>query len=198
MEWLKKNIIGVLIVAVLLILLAFATGLLVKNWPLITFDNEFKITDVFSIIFSIALALLIPYFIKYFIEKGSKVNEMILGEVERYRDHLELTHSRFFSIYQSEKITDENKSELNIYCEMLDSKFEILSTVLKERCKEGADKYVEELKTNQIEFWRALTSIEINSLEVKAIHPTTFMKEIKCHQNITDTIMKINLFVTSY
>jgi len=198
MDILKRNIIWVIIISVILIGLAFGTGLLVKNWPLITLDSKFKITDILNIIFSVSIALLIPVYIKYFIDKGSKVNGMVLGEIERYRNHLDQTHERFFTIYQSGKISDDNKAEINIYCEMLDAKFETLASVLKERCKEAADKFIEELKTNQIQFWRGLTNIEINSSEVISIHPTTLTHEVKYHQNLTDTIVKINLFVTNY
>lgn len=197
-DFFKRNIIWVIIISLLLIGLAFGTGLLVKNWPIITLDREFKISDILNIVFSVIIALLIPIYIKYFIDKGSKVNEMILGEIERYRNHLDQTHERFFIIYQSGNISDDNKAEINIYCEMLDAKFETLKTVLKERCKEASDKFIDELKTNQIKFWRGLTNIEINSAEVISIHPTTLTNEVKCHQNLTDTIVKINLFVTNY
>ncbi|WP_299799782.1 hypothetical protein [uncultured Maribacter sp.] len=195
-EYLKKHIIWVLVFGIILMGLFFVTGLLVKNWPYITLDTEFKITDVLNIILTVAVALLIPVYIKYFIDQGSKVSEMVLGEVTRYRDHLELMHQRFFAIYQSGAITDANKSEINIYCEMLDSKFEILTTILETRSNNRVGPLIEELKTNQIEFWRALTNIEINSAAVGAIHPNTFVKGVKCHQNLTETIMKINLAVT--
>ncbi len=197
-DYLKKHIIWVIVFGFLLVGLAFGAGLLVKNWPLLTLDTEFKISDVIDVVISVIIALLIPVYIKYFIDKGSKVNEMILSEIERYRTHLDQTHERFFAIYQSGTLTDDNKAEINIYCEMLDAKFETLTSVLKERCKEAADKFVEELKTNQIKFWRGLTNIEINSADVTSIHPTTLTKEVKYHQNLSDTVVKIKLFVTNY
>lgn len=195
---LKENIIWVIIGFSVLTILSFGAGFLIKDWPLVEVDRQIKITEIIDISFTFLLALLIPLYIKYFIEKGNKVNEMVLDEVKRYRDHLELTHQRFFTIYQSKSINEDNKSELNVYCEILDSKFEVLSTVLKERCKEKAETLIEELKNNQIKFWKTLTSIEINSIEVTSIHPITFSKEIKCHQDITETIMKINLLITEY
>jgi hypothetical protein len=195
---LKEKIIWVIIVFSVLIILSFGAGFLIKDWPLVQVDREIKITEIIDISFTVLLALLIPLYIKYFIEKGNKVNEMVLDEVKRYRDHLELTHQRFFTIYQSKSINEDNKSELNVYCEILDSKFEVLSTILKERCKEKSENLIEELKNNQIKFWKTLTSIEINSIEVTSIHPITFSKEIKNHQDITETIMKINLLITEY
>ena len=81
---------------------------------------------------------------------------------------------------------------------MLDSKFEILSTILKERCKGDAEIHINDLKNNQIEYWRILTSIEINSLAISEIHPNTYLKEVKCHEHLTKTIVKINLLLTNY
>jgi len=196
-HWAKKHIIWILILSIILIVLSFGMGLLVRDWPLIKMDYEFKITDVLGIAFSILLAVLIPVYIKHFIDRGNKVNEMVLDEVTRYREHVELIHQRFLSLFQSARISPHNKAELTVLCELLDFKFEILEAILKSRCGNSADSLISELKINQIQFWKSLTSNGIMAISVAAISPTTLIFEGKCHQDVIATVVRINMMVTN-
>lgn len=197
-KWLQQKIIGVLIVSILLVGSSFLIGLLVKDWPLVTINHSVTITDVGNIIFTVTLAILIPLYIKYFIDNGNKVNEMVLNEVSVYRNQLDQINQRFHSINNSNMLTNNNKTELNLLCEILDAKLEVLEKVLNKRCKTGAVKLIKKLKERHIEYWKVLTGTEINSESISSIHPIVVKNEIKGHQNITDVIIDINLFVTNY
>lgn len=197
-ERLRNNIIWVLVIAVVLIGVAFGVGFLVRDWPLITVDREFKIIEVLSLGFSIVLAFLIPFYINHFVDKANKVNDVVINEIDRYRDHLEEMHQRFLNINRSETLSDENKTELNVLCELLDTKFEVLNKIVKDRCKERADEKLTAIKDAHILYWRVLTGIGINSPDVTEIHPVIVVSEVQTYGELTEKIASLSLFMTNY
>lgn len=195
---LKDNVIWLLVISCVLIVLSFGLGLMVRDWPLLEIDRTIQIADSISIAMSVLLAILIPVYIKYFIETGNRVNEMALSEIVRYRNQIDEIHHRFYSIYQTGRITNSQKAELNVLCDILDAKYEAVKTIVTERCKSNAEKLLNDLMMAQIEFWKCLTGAPINSARIRSISPQTLSDEIQFNQAIIDIIIKLKLLVTKY
>lgn len=182
---------------IIIIVISFGVGLYVRDWPIIKMDYEFKITDVINIGISIIIAILVPFFIKYFVERGNKVNQIVIDEIIRYRNHLDLIQERFLNFYQSNSLTSQNKTEISILYEILDSKIQILEEVINNTCKSrNSSALINELKQKHIELWRTLTGVRINNSLITAISPSTFSTGVRQHQEVVDVIVKINLMLS--
>ena len=195
-QFIKNNPIWVIIIFSIFIGSAFGLGLFIRDWPILVFDKKASITDILNTFFTVILALLIPLYIKYFIERGNKVNEIVVNELHRYREQLEYINERFLAINHSGNISSENKSELVVLCEILDGKYETVNLVFEEKCKNNSVQLRQKLLTNHIRYWKLLTGIEVNISSVTFIQPTAFKKGIECYNSISDLLVRINLEVT--
>jgi hypothetical protein len=194
-DFIRRNPAWFLTIAILISIIAFGIGLFIKNWPLVKFDNETKITDLIGIILTITLAFLIPIFIKHYVDKRDKINDVILDEVERYREHLDITHNRFLEFYKGNIITSSNKDELVILCDLFDARIDLLKTVVNRKYELALKSKLIELSTKHIEYWKILTNETINSRTVNSIAQTTFQNEVQKHQDISEIITDIKIIV---
>jgi hypothetical protein len=194
-DFIRRNPVWFLSIAILTSIIFLGIGLFVKNWPLVKFDVETKITDLIGIILTIILAFLIPVFIKHYIDKRDKINDVILDEIERYREHLDLIHNRFLEFYKDNIITSSNKDELVILCDLFDARIGLLEKVVNKKYELAVRFKFNELSTKHIEYWEILTNESINSITVNSITQTTFQNEVHKHQDISEIITEIKIIV---
>ncbi|CAL2056620.1 hypothetical protein [Tenacibaculum sp. 190524A05c] len=199
MDWykiIKENIILHVLLVSILVLFSFCAGLFIKNWPILMLDKQIKITEVLGLGISVILAILIPVYLESVISRGKKKDETVLREVEKYREDVGVIQSRFLSFYQNGNLTSNNKTELFVLSEVLDSKFHSLDKMIKKRFYNKASESLDALKEKHIELWRVLTAEDILSEGVDNINDDMFEKGIRSYQNVEESIIKIIDFIT--
>ncbi len=155
MKYLKK------LIPVLFLFFGIFIGFLIKNYPLIKFNNEIKIYEVLNLLLTATIGFSIPFFIKKWIEdsrqvKNNLIEELkdLLKEVERIKDKIKFCYSR-------DSISQDDKDEINFLFEQSDMKFNCLEEVLISTYDIETKTLRTDLKDFYINYWKFVTGAEV-------------------------------------
>lgn len=152
-----------IILLVLLFIGGMATGYFFKNYPLIQFNKELKIYEVFNLILTASIGIFLPFFIKRWIEdsrqiKNNLIEELrdVLKETERIKDKVKFCYSR-------NSILQGDKDEINFLFEQSDRKFNCLDELLVSSYDSETKTIRTEIKNIYMSYWKCVTSTEVMS-----------------------------------
>lgn len=180
------------ILIALLFLIGIAIGFFVKNYPIIEFNKEIKIYEVFNLLLTATIGLFIPFFIKRWIEDSRQVkNNLIeelkdtLREAERIKDKIKFCYSR-------NAISSSDKDEVNSLFEQSDIKFSCLDELFVTTYDSETKAIRAELKDIYMAYWKCVTGGELMTSKFMVVsedffrrHNESFSRfEIKIKQTI--------------
>jgi len=176
----------------LLFLGGVAIGYFVKNYPIIEFNKELKIYEVFNLLLTATIGLSIPFFIKRWIEDSRQIKNNLIEELKDTLKETERIKDKIKFCYSRDSISQSDKDEINYLFEQSDSKFNCLEELFVSTFDAETKTIRTEIKTIYMAYWKCVTGGELmNSKFVKISedffrrHNDSFSKfEIKIKQTI--------------
>jgi hypothetical protein len=181
-----------IIIVTLLFFIGIAIGFCIKNWPVIEFNKEIKVYEVFNLLLTASIGIFIPFFIKRWIEDNRQVkNNLIeelkssLRETECIKDKIKFCHSR-------NAISANDKDEINFLFDQSDVKFHCLCELFTSTYDNETKVIRTELKDIYMSYWKFVTGGELMTTRFTTVteefyrrHNEAFSQyEIKVKQTI--------------
>jgi hypothetical protein len=175
----------------ILIILAFVTGLYVKNWPLFTLDKKIKVSEVLGYGITFLITLGIPFYIEFVIARSKKIGNTVINEIERYRKELGVLQNRFLFFYQNGQITENNKTEILTLTEVLDSKYSTLEKIIEKVHNQKATIILSDFKEKHILYWSVITNSNVLSITVNSIDRGVFENGVRSYQELDESLINV-------
>jgi hypothetical protein len=121
------------IISVLLLVSFFGgvlLGFVIKNGNIIEFNREIRISEVANFLLTIGLAFLIPFFIKKWIDDGRFIKGVLVDEVKNLISTLSQIKIIITNCNQNNKITKDQKYEINAIFHEAELNIDSLNTQL--------------------------------------------------------------------
>lgn len=187
----KKNIILLSVSSILCFLGGVIADRLVKDFPLLSFDNSVGLVDAASLLVTIAIGILVPFLLKRWIDDSRQAKGYVVEELREFIHDInelpDLTKQLFFS----GKITQEDKTRINATFETIDIKLSNLLHELEDFYSKETKPLRENLNSSYIEYWKFLTGSEIMSTKFKSIDETFYKKATGLYLNIETRVKDI-------
>lgn len=171
--------------------LGICLGVFIRDFPLFTLDRNIGVVEVFKLITTIGIGIFIPLIVKKLIEDKRSFKNSLIEEVGSFNKMASRINERLTTIYESGKLTQKDKDSFTVLFEIGDDEFNQLCDFITDHCSSDVKGIVEELKTKQIEYWKALTGSEITKSSVVKIDDQTFKKGSKLYSEIKQLTRKI-------
>ncbi len=151
------------ITALLFILLGFTLGLIVNDFPLLTLDTKVGIGDVANIILAVVVAFLVPISLTTWLDNKRHVKDFIIEEIQECLGTIRCIKEYVDSCCITKKTL--RKDIIKIMFKLKDNERQIssLRNQLKESFSFKSKKMVNELITQQSEYWKRLTDGDLLS-----------------------------------
>lgn len=154
-----KTIKVCLVIAIFISGIAF--GFLIKKMPIIEFNKELKIYEVFNLILTIGIGLFIPFFIKRWIDDRRYIKNNLIEELKKVLDETIRIKEKISFCYLRKSITPADKDELNYLFEQSDIKVNTLVSLFETSYKTQSKVLVLDLKNSYFKYWKSVTGGEL-------------------------------------
>lgn len=180
------------ILVALLFLGGIAIGFLIQNYPILQFNKELKIYEVFNLILTASIGLFIPFFIKRWIEDSRQIKNNLIEELKDTLKEAERINNKIKFCYQRNSISPDDKDEVNFMFDQSDIKFNCLEQLLVSTYENETRPIRTELREIYLAYWKCVTGGELMNSKFVLItedffrrHNDAYMKfEIKVKQTI--------------
>jgi|ERR1035437_9229177 hypothetical protein len=180
------------ICVVLLFFAGAAIGYFVKHFPIIEFNKELKIYEVFNLLLTATIGLFIPFFIKRWIEDSRQVKNNLIEELKDTLKETERIKDKIKFCYSRNSISQTDKDEINYLFEQSDFKFNCLDELFISTFEVETKILRADLKDIYFSYWKCVTGGELMTSKFNVIsedfvhrHNDSFSKfEIKIKQTI--------------
>lgn len=181
-----------IIIVILLFLVGIAVGFCVKNWPIIEFNKEIKIYEVFNLLLTASIGILIPFFIKRWIEDNRQVKNNLIEELKSTLRETECIKDKIKFCRSRNIILASDKDEINFLFEQSDIKFNCLNELFSSTYDNETKVIRNELKEIYMAYWKFVTGGELMTTRFTSIsedfyrrHNEAFSQyEIKVKQTV--------------
>ena len=180
-----------LIIPIITLVLGVVIGVFIRDFPQFSMDYNIKITDVLSIIVTLSIGLFIPFIIKKMIDDRNTLKNNLIEEVGSFVKIASKIDERITTIYNTNKITQRNKDDINLLFELADDEFNSLFEFLKENCDKESNKLLDKVKDKYFEYWKILTGTEIMKSNVKKITDSSLKSSSSVFNEIKTLTRKI-------
>jgi hypothetical protein len=154
-------------------------GIIVRDFPLFTINYNLKITEVISVLLTFGIGIFIPLVVKKLIDDRRSFKNSLIEEIGAFVKTASRINERITTIFESSKISQRDKDDMNLLFEIADDEFNSLYLFIETHCKDGTKKELLNLKEKWIEYWKILTGTEVTKSEVKRVEEATFKKAVK-------------------
>jgi len=187
-----------LILLVLLFLGGIAVGYFVKNFPIIEFNRELKIYEVFNLLLTATIGVFIPFFIKRWIEDSRQVKNNLIEELKDTLKESERIKDKIKFCYSRNSISQGDKDEVNFLFEQSDIKFNCLDELLISTFDVETKTMRAELKDIYMAYWKCVTGGELMTSKFVIISEDFFRRHNESYSKfeikIKQTINKVHRF----
>src|SRR5690606_12568070 len=95
-------------------------GIIVRDFPLFTINYNLKITEVLSVLLTFGIGIFIPLIVKKLIDDRRSFKNSLIEEVGTFVKTASRINDRITTIYESSKISQRDKDDLNLLFEIAD------------------------------------------------------------------------------
>jgi hypothetical protein len=191
------KIVRYLLLPIVFLFLGICLGIIVRDFPKFTLDYHIKITDIIKIILTFGIGIFVPLIVKKLIEDKRSFKNSLMEEVSSFNKIASRINDRLNTIYTSGKLTQKDKDGFTLLFEISDDEFNELCNFILEHCNTESKKYIEDLKTKQIEYWKTLTGSEITVSSAKKINDLTYRNASRQFSEIKAIIRKIKTSINN-
>lgn len=138
-----------------------AIGFFIKKIPIIEFNREMKIYEVFNLLLTIGIGIFIPFFIKRWIDDRRYIKNDLIEELKRVLDETNRIKEKITFCYLRKSITPDDKDELNYLFEQSDIKVNTLVSLFETSYKSTTKELVTVLKDSYLKYWKSITGGEL-------------------------------------
>jgi len=166
-------------------------GIVIRDFPLFTLNYNLKITEVLSVLLTFGIGIFIPLIVKKLIEDKRSFKNTLIEEIGTFVKTASRISERITTIYESTKITQRDKDDINLLFEIADEEFNSLFSFIETHCQDGTKKELANLKAKWIEYWKILTGTEVTKSEVKRVDEITYKKAVKNFNELKGIVRNI-------
>jgi len=166
-------------------------GIIIRDFPLFTLNYNLKVTEVLSVLVTFGIGIFIPLIVKKFIDDRRSFKNTLIEEAGTFSKTASRINERVSVIYESTKITQRDKDDINLLFEIADEEFNSLYSFIETHCKDGTKKELTNFKAKWIDYWKILTGTEVTKSEVKRLDETTYKKAVKNFNELKGIVRNI-------
>lgn len=172
----------------LLFIGGIAIGVFIKDYPIIQFNKELKIYEVFNLILTAAIGLLIPFFIKRWIEDNRQVKNNLIDELKDALREVAIVKDKIKFCYHNKAISQSDKQEITVMFEQADLKIQCLEQQFIESFDIETKTIRAEIKTEYLAYWKLATGGEIMNAKFKSVNENFFRRHNECFTKVETKI----------
>lgn len=178
-------------VLIIILILGFAAlvGYSIKSYPIIKFNSEIKIYEVFQIISTIFIAVAIPFLIKKLLEDSRIIKTLLNDEIKDIATKGDFFKTKILECYNARTITNEDKQYIVYLFTQIENLLENFQRSLQNSFKEKYNSQFQDLKISYFTFEKnitgddlmsdAFTSVDIDILNYYAAECNQFQNDIR-------------------
>lgn len=166
-------------------------GIIIRDFPLFSLNYNLKVTEVFSLLVTLGIGIFIPLIVKKLIDDRRSLKNTLIEEAGTFAKTASRINDRVLTIYESQKITQRDKDDINLLFEIADEEFNSLLSFIETHCQNGTKKELANLKAKWIDYWKILTGTEVTKSEVKRLDETTYKKALKTFNELKGIVRNI-------
>jgi uncharacterized protein (DUF2344 family) len=173
------------------LILGVVIGVIIRDFPLLTFNREVKIIDVFRWVSTVGIGVYIPLVIKKLIDDKRSEKNNLVEELNYFIKVIDQIQDSIKKIHGNNKIYAKEKDVLNLQFDLSDKEIQELCNFLNDNCKKQISPLITELKDSYTEYWKVSTSNDVIASSVKKISDDTYKQISLKYTDINKKLRKI-------
>ncbi|RZJ20359.1 MAG: hypothetical protein EON51_15325 [Acinetobacter sp.] len=106
MKYIKIGIVSLIFIGGILV------GFILRNFPLINWNKEIKIYEVFQVCSTLFIGIALPFFVKKWVDDGRVIKTLLVDEAKELISDSKLIKDKFAECYSKKSIDEDEKQHI--------------------------------------------------------------------------------------
>lgn len=197
-----KSIVSIIILAFVCLFIGFLIGVGLNDIPYLSVAKDIQlgpiIASFLTALVTLGLAFLIPYLITKQIDDSKAIKAFLIAEINTFNKDLEKIKVHLEQCKKVDKITNEDKMEINSLLDYLDKRVGSISQQLNFSFSIKSKTDMNELRIANDAFWKKITGGDLMNENFTAITPDFWKTSLEAYSDYELKIKMLAHKISNY